>query len=268
MKKTWQQDEEEKRRLDILMISCLRPNSRWIITIARKELEHNGTWPHWLSPYRKDALSLIHFGYEKVHMEYRLWWAFQLHRHKAFCSEIIQTLQYWLLEEQIPFRDSPAEPSKEIFSTQMPIFTSQELLRLLQDFSRQKIKSLPPWFFNGMLRLWNICTYENNPQTLIVGKICYDIGLTNKLFDGDWMESNGTLLRWLTEKWIEIRQLEEIKSHMKRDDTVGLLIRDHLLYKNDLETVLYLENLFLETGDSIALRKFKLLLPTMNLCRC
>ena len=60
-----------------------------------------------------------------------------------------------------------------------------------------------------MLRLWNICAYENNPQTLIVGKICHDIGITNKLFDGDWMVSNGTLLRWLTEKWIEIRQLEE-----------------------------------------------------------
>ena len=33
-------------------------------------------------------LSLIHFGYEKVHMEYRLWWAFQLHRHKHFVQEI------------------------------------------------------------------------------------------------------------------------------------------------------------------------------------
>ena len=68
------------------------------------------------------------------------------------------------------------------------------------------------------------------------------------------MVSNGTLLRWLTEEWIEIRQLGKIKSHMKREDTVGILIRDHLLYKNDLETILYLENLFLETGDSIALR--------------
>ena len=60
-----------------------------------------------------------------------------------------------------------------------------------------------------MLRLWNICAYENNPQTLIVENMsAWD---NNKLFDGDWMLSNGTLLRWLTEKWIEIRQLERMR---------------------------------------------------------
>ena len=116
-------------------------------------------------------------------MEYRLWWAFQLHRHKAFCSEIIQTLQYWLLEEQIPFRDCPAEPSKEIFSTQMPDLHLKNFFDCFRTFRVQKSS---PYLLGSLMECFDcgIFVLENNPQTLIVGKICHDIGMTNRLFDG------------------------------------------------------------------------------------
>ena len=256
LKKVWKQDVEKKRLHDILMISCLHdPIPNWAISVARDELRYKKQWPNWLSPYRKEAVPLIHYGYESVSLEYRLWWGYQLHRHEPFCSEILQALQYWLLEEQLPFRDCPAEPQKQIFVTQMPVFLSQDLLNLIRDYANSARKKHPKWFAQGMLRLWNLCNYENTPQSLIVAKICYQLDLTEQLFEGNWISAQGSLLRWLTKVWIATQPRNTIKNFIQRDDMVGTIVRDHLLEQNDSKVIQYLEHVFLQTGDSIALRK-------------
>ena len=256
LKKVWKQDIEKKRRHDILMISCLHdPIPNWAISVARDELRYKKQWPNWLSPYRKEAVPLIHLGYESVSIEYRLWWGYQLHRHEPFCSEILQAMQYWLLKEQLPFRDCPAEAQKQIFVTQMPVFLTQDLLNLIRDYANSNSKRHPKWFEQGMLRLWNLCNYENTHQSLIIAKICHQIDLTGQLFDGNWVSAQGSLLRWLTKVWISIQPRNKIKNFIQREDMIGTIIRDHLLEQNDPKVIQYLEHVFLDTGDSIALRK-------------
>ena len=259
LQKAWRLDRRANRRQEILQLAAMQKEiPSWAILATHKKLSKDFIWPLGFSPYREECLPLVRTMLKACSEPNRIWWATLIHRHQPWPKELIDSLRFWLTEDEQPFARRSVSVVQDFEPNVTPGLSVEEHFFLLKSFIKQE---RPNWLTKGINRLWNLSAFGSSTIVLMIAEIMIQVGPKEKLLQPGWRKSKGRLHQLLSDQWLLIASKEELRAEMQKGNSLGLKARKRLLELGDEQTIQYTISTFLTRTDPIAFQDLAQTIP-------
>ncbi len=209
----WELDVDGQRRSEILRLAGLsKPIPAWSIAFAQRIIQERRYWPTWLSPYAKEAGSLVSLMLEQAKGGHRLWWLKVYTQHFGVETSMWQTLCQWIETDQ--WKEGRTETVHFLAANQTPKVDFGDILSWMRQLQQRHPSDLltnpASRFFEKLLVIWQGQWWRFEIGTLIG---CYSVlvhqGYETSLWSLDVLTSRWEILNVDTRKvvqklWLDI----------------------------------------------------------------
>lgn len=245
----WRYRGAERHSELLQWAGILAPVPDWAINEAMRETRNVGQWPRWLSPHRSESAPILKWMCANSRDENQFWWSTMLHRHQSWPNELMQALQFWLLEDPFPFTIQPWAISKALSLDNTPPLEPNEKLLLCAE--SLKLDHPPKWILSGLKRLWLHHRLEAKAKDIfLLGSILSPFGVIDLLNEGDELPL-AFVRRQLPFVLIHSTnsQLQNAVTPHADRSLIVTAIQEELIRRGHLESIDIFEKKFLETTE-------------------